>query len=96
MSSAMKDCLSGVNKRISLLIEKVRGNLTKDMRTKIITLITIDVHSRDVVQKLIKFYISDKEEFMWLSQLKFYYQKDVKEVKQRKRFPWEKDSERNK
>ena len=64
MSNAMKDCYSGIKKRIGLLIKKVRNpNLTKELRNKIITIITIDVHSRDVVEKLMKKNISDKESF---------------------------------
>ncbi|GJM17625.1 MAG: hypothetical protein DHS20C13_29520 [Thermodesulfobacteriota bacterium] len=60
----MKDCYSGIKKRIALLIKKVRNpNLTKELRNKIITIITIDVHSRDVVEKLMKKNISDKESF---------------------------------
>lgn len=64
MSNAMKDCYAGIKKRIDLLIKKVRNpNLTKELRNKIITIITIDVHSRDVVEKLMKKNISDKESF---------------------------------
>jgi dynein heavy chain, axonemal len=54
MSNAMKDCLEGINKRITLLITKVRGNLAINDRIKIITIITIDVHSRDVVKSLLR------------------------------------------
>ena len=54
MSNAMKDCYEGIKKRINLLISKVRNpNLTTEMRNKIITIITIDVHSRDVVENLL-------------------------------------------
>lgn len=64
MSNAMKDCYEGVKKRINLLIAKVRNpNLTREMRNKIITIITIDVHSRDVVENLLKRNINDKESF---------------------------------
>ena len=64
MSNAMKDCYEGIVKRINLLINKVRNpNLTKEIRNKIITIITIDVHSRDVVEKLLKLNINDKESF---------------------------------
>lgn len=55
MSNAMRDCYEGIKKRINLLIEKVRSpDLTKELRNKIITIITIDVHSRDVVENLLK------------------------------------------
>ena len=38
---------------------------------KIINIITIDVHSRDVVQNLINAKVSEAESFNWQSQLKF-------------------------
>lgn len=64
MSNAMKDCYEGIKKRINLLISKVRNpNLTTEMRNKIITIITIDVHSRDVVENLLIKNINDKESF---------------------------------
>jgi len=77
MSNAMKDCYENIVKRINLLIKKVRNpNLTKEIRNKIITIITIDVHSRDVIEKLLKKNINDKESFQWYSQLRFYYSKE--------------------
>ena len=47
--SAMREYLKIIEARIKMLIEKVRGDLTAELRVKIITIITIDVHSRDVV-----------------------------------------------
>jgi dynein heavy chain len=91
MSNAMRDCLKGIEKRINLLISKVRGDLSKGDRAKIITIITIDVHSRDVVAKLVKGSINDKESFLWSSQLKFFMTNDIVDIKQKPRFPWEKD-----
>ena len=38
---------------------------------KIINIITIDVHSRDVVQNFVHFKVSEVESFAWQSQLKF-------------------------
>ena len=68
MSNAMKDCYENIRKRINLLIKKVRNpSLTQELRNKIITIITIDVHSRDVVEKLVNKNISDKDSFQWYS-----------------------------
>ena len=39
--------------RIDNLIKKVRGDLSRLERDKIINIITIDVHSRDVVEKFV-------------------------------------------
>jgi len=49
----MKDCLELIKTRIVKLIEKIRTNLTKLERWKIINIITIDVHGRDIVDKFI-------------------------------------------
>ena len=38
---------------------------------KVINIITIDVHSRDVVQNLIAAKVMEAESFNWQSQLKF-------------------------
>lgn len=98
MTSAMKDCLESIRKRIALLIGKVRLDLNKEERDKIITIITIDVHSRDVVEKFVLKNINDKESFAWYSQLKFYWSKECQDVmaKQNTRFEWEKNKETTK
>lgn len=41
------------NSRLEALIREVQKELTKQERNKIITVITIDVHNRDLVQTLI-------------------------------------------
>jgi dynein heavy chain len=49
--SAMKDCFKLIENRIAALIIKVRGDLTFLDRNKIINIITIDVHSRDIIDR---------------------------------------------
>lgn len=49
-----------------------RGRLTKESRAKIITLITIDVHGRDVVQGLIDRRVESNLDFAWQSQLRYH------------------------
>lgn len=47
-------------------------------------LITIEVHSRDVIEKLIKVGCSAATDFEWSSQLRFYWEKEdclIKQVK---------------
>lgn len=51
--SAMKEFLTLIKNRISKLIMRVRGNLNMETRIKVITIITIDVHSRDVIKKFV-------------------------------------------
>jgi dynein heavy chain len=47
---AMKEHYEKIVKQIKALIGKVRENLTPEIRLKVITIITIDVHSRDVIK----------------------------------------------
>lgn len=49
----MRDCLKLIQARIEGLITKVRGPLAKLERMKIINIITIDVHGRDIVEKYV-------------------------------------------
>jgi len=51
--SAMKDYYNVTVSRIAALIERVRTDMSSDLRIKIITIITIDVHERDVVEKFV-------------------------------------------
>jgi dynein heavy chain len=72
--TAMKECQKLIESRLENLIKKVRGDLHILERWKIINIITIDVHSRDVVEKFVQQKISEAESFAWLSQLKFYWE----------------------
>jgi len=51
--TAMKDYLAKIILRIKHLIERVRTDLIPDLRVKIITIITIDVHERDVIEDFV-------------------------------------------
>ncbi|KAM5307672.1 dynein axonemal heavy chain 2 [Glossophaga mutica] len=67
-------------KQVSILnkySEAIRGNLTKIMRLKIVGLVTIEIHARDVLEKLYKSGQTDVNSFDWLSQLRFYWEKDL-------------------
>lgn len=55
--------------------EAIRGNLTKIMRLKIVALVTIEIHARDVLEKLYKSGLMDVNSFDWISQLRFYWEK---------------------
>ncbi|XP_069776188.1 dynein axonemal heavy chain 2 isoform X2 [Narcine bancroftii] len=57
--------------------EAIRGNLTKIMRLKVVALVTVEVHARDVIDKLYKMNILDVTAFDWLSQLRLYWDKDL-------------------
>jgi dynein heavy chain len=78
--TAMKDYGAITVHRIYKLIERVRHDLGQDLRVKIITIITIDVHERDVILDLVDRKIVESSHFKWQSQLKFYMeQKDPRD-----------------
>ena len=54
----------------------VRGKLSKNARTSIGALTVIDVHARDVTINLISEGVSKKTDFLWLSQMRYYWQED--------------------
>jgi dynein heavy chain len=61
--NAMKDYLVLIKKRLEELIVRVRTDLDNDLRNKIITIITIDVHERDVIEKFLIQKITDMGSF---------------------------------
>lgn len=55
--------------------ETIRGNLSKVLRLKIVALVTVEVHARDVIDKLAKTDCIDVNAFEWLCQLRLYWEK---------------------
>jgi dynein heavy chain len=58
--TAMKENYVSILGRIKHLIERVRTPLSRDVRDKIITIITVDVHARDVVEDFVAKKIQDQ------------------------------------
>ena len=64
-------------KQVSLLTklcDMVRGNLGKLDRKKVTAIITIEVHAREVIDKMIKNGCNSVTDFEWLLQLRFYWE----------------------
>lgn len=59
--------------QLSSLIYLLLGELSKQDRQKIMTICTIDVHSRDVVARLIHSKVDTSTAFQWQSQLRHRY-----------------------
>ncbi|KAF6202116.1 hypothetical protein GE061_004514 [Apolygus lucorum] len=68
--NAMRDYHKKQISQLSTLISLLLGELTKQDRQKIMTICTIDVHSRDVVAKLIQAKVDTSAAFQWQSQLR--------------------------
>ncbi|XP_062849650.1 dynein axonemal heavy chain 2 [Trichomycterus rosablanca] len=78
---ADKSALKSIKKKqVSMLhrySDAIRGNLSKIMRLKIVALVTVEVHARDVIDKLAKAGCCDVNSFDWLCQLRLYWDKEV-------------------
>ncbi|XP_045081518.1 dynein axonemal heavy chain 2 isoform X2 [Coregonus clupeaformis] len=78
---ADKSALKSLKKKqVSMLhrySDAIRGNLSKILRLKIVALVTVEVHDRDVIDKLAKTGCNDVNAFDWLCQLRLYWEKEV-------------------
>ena len=61
MQGAFDDQVNG----LSELIKLVQGDLEKPMRQKVMCLITIDAHSRDIIEKLEIEKSQSSDDFQW-------------------------------
>lgn len=64
------------NKVLTKLSEMSRKELSKIMRLKVNTLITLEIHGRDVIERMYKANCKDVGHFEWFSQLRFYWQRE--------------------
>ena len=79
--SALKDLKKHQVSNLKRYSDLVKLPLSKVERKKLIALITIEVHSRDVIDKMAKVGCENVQAFDWLSQLRFYWEKDAKDSK---------------
>ncbi|XP_048524356.1 dynein axonemal heavy chain 2 [Dendroctonus ponderosae] len=65
------------NQVLGKLSELSRKDLTKLQRLKANALITIEIHSRDVIDRLYRANCRDTNSFEWFSQLRFYWDREL-------------------
>ncbi|XP_037811861.1 dynein beta chain, ciliary, partial [Lucilia sericata] len=75
--AAMKELHKRQIIQLNALINLLLGELTPGDRQKIMTLCTIDVHSRDVVGKIIQARVDSSLAFQWQSQLRHRWDDDT-------------------
>lgn len=79
LANAVQDVYAKQVANLSDLIQLINGDLSKNDRKKLITLCTIDVHARDVVQRLIDERVESASAFQWQSQLRYTQHPNTKE-----------------
>ena len=79
--NAMKNLYKESVEGLTALIKKVQGDLTPPIRQKVMVLITMDTHSRDIVDRLVQEDVRQVNAFQWQSQLKFYWDTSAKDCK---------------
>jgi len=63
--NALKTCYENQVKALKGLVMMVQGDLEKRVRQKIMCLITMDAHSRDIINKLVDEGVKKADEFQW-------------------------------
>ena len=80
--NAMKNLAQTLTKQLNHLVEAIRDvNVSRTVRKKLTTLIIIDVHARDIIDRFVRDSILDAREFDWESQLRFYWDRAVDDVR---------------
>ncbi len=72
LKQSKKKQVSYLNKLTAI----IRGPLSPVERNKVVALITMEIHNRDVMEKMIKANCSSVSDFDWLSQLRFIFVKE--------------------
>ena len=70
-----------MEENLSALADLVRCQLPRAMRSGVVALITLDVHSRDIVSELIDSEVQKIDDFEWTRRLRYYWDSETNRVK---------------
>ena len=73
----MKELLDAQLDQLNALVKKIRQPLHDHMQRKINTLLIVDVHAKDIIDRFVRDSILDAREFDWESQLRFIWDKET-------------------
>lgn len=79
-AKAMKQELARENEDLNNLIALVRTDIPMHLRLAVNTLIILDVHGRDIVERFVRDSVLSDREFAWESQLRFYWDMEKDDV----------------
>ncbi|KAH7825191.1 dynein haevy chain 4, outer dynein arm beta [Monocercomonoides exilis] len=74
--NALKDYNKKQQQQLNVLVQRTQQKLSALDRQKLMTVVTIDVHSRDVVANLIRDKVENSQQFAWVSQLRQTWDED--------------------
>lgn len=72
--------LHDFTRRSNIFVFAVRSNVDNIDYLKYRTMITVDVHSRDIIENFIRQNVLDEKSFNWECQLRFYWMKEFDEM----------------
>lgn len=72
-ANAVKELSTLLTNQLFNLVSEMDNDIDRQYRKKINTLIIVDVHGRDIVDRFVRDSVMDAREFDWESQLRFYW-----------------------